>query len=125
MKKLQKKSTLKSPKVEFDAKKAQLDIEGRSILEDPATFYEELFKWIEDYFNSEFAKDTTIRIKLEYVNSSSSKYLSGIFQIAEKIADLNINIIWLYEEQDESMQELGVHFKNNFNVNVELVEYHE
>lgn len=124
MEKLELESTLKSPKVLFDNKKGIINIEGRSILEDPASFYEVLFKWIEEYTKNP-AEKTNITIKLEYLNSSSSKYLTGLFQLIERIKDSEVFVKWYFEEQDESIEEIGQHIKSNFAMAMDLISYKE
>ena len=68
------KKTFNSPEVEFIADKGELSLEGRSIPEDPGEFFELLIDWINEYFLNP-AENTVMNIRLEYINSGSSKYL--------------------------------------------------
>lgn len=116
--------SLNTPKIHFDPESGVLNIEGRSIPENPGDFYDELINWIKDYFTNPKEK-TTVNLKLEYVNSGSSKYLLGIFRIfKEKFQtgqDCVIN--WYYEEDDEAILHLGEHYKSTVKIPFNLIEF--
>ncbi len=85
-----------------------IDIEGRSITEDVFSFWQPLLEWISDYCKKP-AEFTSIVIYLEYTNSSSNKYIN---EILKKFDELHANgnkllINWKYEEDDESIFQLG------------------
>ncbi len=73
------KKTFNSPEVEFIADTGELSLEGRSIPEDPGEFFERLIDWINEYFLTP-AEKTVMSIKLEYINSGSSKYMLEVLQ---------------------------------------------
>jgi len=79
------KKTFTSPEVEFIADTGELSLEGRSIPEDPGEFFEKLIEWINEYFLHP-AEKTVMSIKLEYINSGSSKYMLEVLRIM-KIAN--------------------------------------
>jgi hypothetical protein len=74
------KKTFNSPEVEFIAESGELTLEGRSIPEDPGEFFERLIDWINEYFLNPVEK-TVMSIKLEYINSGSSKYMLELLRI--------------------------------------------
>ena len=88
-----------------------LELIGRSIPENP----EMIFRRIGDWIKQHLAKNSALKvsIQLEYINSGSSKYLFEILkQLTAYINEgKNIEIKWLYEEDDESMLELGEHYR--------------
>ena len=113
MKSLKIDATFNTPKVDLDPGKGYILIEGRSIPENPGQFYELIFEWLRDYYSS--PKDETIvEIKLEYVNSGSSKYILEFLRTVSKYhADGNTSEVhWYFEEEDESIEELGEHYKS-------------
>ena len=98
----------------------QLEIIGRSIPENP----ELIFKRLEDWINSYFEKNSelNVSIQLEYINSGSSKYLYEILKkltFYKKIGK-TVEIKWLYEEDDESMFELGEHYGNSVGIPLKI-----
>jgi hypothetical protein len=90
----------------------RLELIGRSIPENPERIFRRLDQWITLHF--ERNDDLSVDVRLEYINSGSSKYL---FEILRKLTDFvhsgkNINMKWLYEEDDEAMLELGEHYRD-------------
>lgn len=119
------KKTSNSPEVEFVAGSGELSMEGRSIPEDPGEFFERLIDWINEYFLHP-AEKTVVSIKLEYINSGSSKYMLELFRIMKINHDAgkNIRVKWYFEEGDESIQELGIHYENTIQIPFEHIEYY-
>jgi hypothetical protein len=119
------KRTFNTPEIYFSAEEGLLRIEGRSIPEDPGELFETLIEKVTEYF--EKPKElTTVEIKLEYVNSGSSKYLLELFRVFKRNYDKGKNCIvnWHYEEDDESIFELGQHYQNTVQVPFKLIDYY-
>jgi hypothetical protein len=119
------KKTFNSPEVEFVTKSGELSIEGRSIPEDPGEFFERLIDWINEYFQNPVDK-TVMSIKLEYINSGSSKYMLELLRIMKINHDSgkDVKIKWYFEEGDESIEELGVHYEQTIQIPFEHIEYY-
>lgn len=85
-----------------------LIIEGRSITEDVFGFWTPLQKWVDNYIIKP-EPITRIEVGLEYTNSSSNKFISQILRKATSIAEQGhkIEVIWKYEDDDESILQLG------------------
>ncbi|MBN1132430.1 MAG: DUF1987 domain-containing protein [Bacteroidales bacterium] len=118
------KRTFNSPEIEFLADTGELSMEGRSIPEDPGEFYERLIDWVNDYFLKP-AQKTLLSIKLEYINSGSSKYMLELLRImkANHENGKQVHIKWYFEEGDESIQELGQHYEQTIRLPFEHIEY--
>jgi hypothetical protein len=99
------------PDVIFNADSGELELRGRSILENANRFYEPLDEWVKAYINSP-AKKTIFKMNLEYFNTTTSKYLLTILEDLETIYDLGkeIEIHWFYS--DSEMGELGEDYRN-------------
>ena len=95
----------KTPTVNFNATTGVLSLAGRSIPENSIEFYKPLLSWIEEYKSSQ-AEQTTLQIKLEYFNTSSSKCLLDLFKKLESIGGKS-TVEWFYENDDEDMLEAG------------------
>ncbi len=96
-------NTPSTPEIDFK-KSGRLSIKGKSLPEDPKRFYEPVFKWAEDIC----AKEVELDIKLEYVNTSSSKKIIEFIRNLDnnnKIKRINLN--WFYEADDPDMLEFG------------------
>jgi hypothetical protein len=119
------KKTFNSPEVEFVASSGELNIEGRSIPEDPGEFFERLIDWLNDYFLDP-KEETVMNIKLEYINSGSSKYMLELLRILKEnhIKGRNVLVKWFFEEGDESIEELGQHYEQTMQIPFEIIEYY-
>lgn len=116
-------ATHNSPKVEFIVHTGVFSISGRSIIEDPTAFYSKIYEFLIEYFANP-AEKTEFHINLEYLNSSSSKYMTGLFRILEDqyAKEKKSEVYWYYEKFDESMQEIGQHYKTNLKLPFQLVD---
>lgn len=119
------KKTFNSPEVEFVASTGELNIEGRSIPEDPGEFFERLIDWLNDYFLDP-VDETVMNIKLEYINSGSSKYMLELLRILKEnhAKGRKVLVKWFFEEGDESIQELGQHYEQTMQIPFEIIEYY-
>lgn len=118
------KRTFNSPEIEFLASNGELSIEGRSIPEDPGDFFENLIKWLNEYFLNP-VEETVMTIKLEYINSGSSKYMLELLRILKENYDKGRKVLvkWYFEEGDESIEELGQHYEQTMQIPFEIIEY--
>jgi hypothetical protein len=125
MENLEISPTSNTPHVILDARNGRLYISGRSIPEDPDVFYAKIFNWVDQYFG-EKTQDTEIEFKLEYVNSGSTKYILELLREIQRLCDgKNTRVIWCYERDDESIQELGDHYSKTVELPFELREYED
>ncbi len=95
----------KTPEILFDSNNNTLSIAGRSIPENSIEFYKPMLAWMEAYAATK-PENTTLQIKLEYFNTSSSKCLLDIFKKLETIGG-KCQVEWFYEQDDEDMLEAG------------------
>lgn len=119
------KKSFNSPEVEFIADSGELNIEGRSIPEDPGEFFDRLINWLNEYFLNPRDK-TVMNIKLEYINSGSSKYMLELLRIMKENSTKGRDVLikWFFEEGDESIEELGQHYEQTIQIPFELIEYY-
>jgi hypothetical protein len=100
----------------------RISIEGRSIVEDSYKFYEPVLKWVQ---GSTF-DCLKVEIKLEYVNTSSSKQIFTLLKtIRENTSIHDVNIHWYYEEGDEDTFELGKDLESEIMLPFVFSEYAE
>ena len=72
-------------------------------------------QWVEKYFKSSAQDVTTINLEITYFNSSSSKLFFDFFDLLEENNNENtIEINWIFDEENESAQEAGEDFIEDF-----------
>lgn len=112
----------KTPLIEFKTN-GDLKIEGRSVPENIIEFYQAPLNWI-----SNFSKDRPARVnlsvKLDHLNTSSSKVFFDIFKALEqmKLHRTNVNVFWYYSPDNENMLETGEDYKSIFKIPFQLVK---
>lgn len=121
MKDLIIKETEKTPSIALNTN-GVLKIEGRSIPEDAAKFFRPLLDWTNGFTADEIRVD----IKLEYFNTSSSKFILEMLRLLENNPDnSNILVNWFYEEGDLDVLESGQYFESIIGIPFKYIEYEE
>ncbi len=121
MKSLIIENTPNTPKVEFLADRGVLKLEGRSIPENPEEFYVKLIKWLKKYYKKRKG-DTFFYISYEYINSGSTKSLLELLKLVNDFHEQGKTtaVKWFYEEEDESIFELGEHIRDSIMLHMEI-----
>lgn len=103
--------TKSTPEIKFDGDSHILTMCGESYPENTVLFYEPIIQWLEEFLELS-SKDIVFTVELTYFNSSSSKVLMDIFELLDENVSNNrkITVNWLYDEEDESMEEYGEEF---------------
>jgi len=101
----------------------KMKIEGKSIPENPYTFYKKIITWIEDNFES-MPSPVNCEIKLDYFNTSSSKLLLEIFKKMEKLGavDKPTEINWYFDPEDEDMEQAGHDYASLTKIKMNIIE---
>lgn len=122
MKNLVQKGDFKLPALSFIAETGILEIGGKSIPERTAEFYEPVLEWIDEYLKSP-NEETTLNIKLEYCNSSSTRYLMDILERIESLFKRGKKVVinWHYEEDDDDMLDLGQSYSIPLSVPINMI----
>ena len=88
---------------------------GKSYPENTFEFYAPMMAWTKEYFETAPASVTTVNLEITYFNSSSSKLFFDFFDLLEESSeDHDIVINWIYDEENESAEEAGEDFIEDF-----------
>jgi hypothetical protein len=112
-----------TPQITFDVSRGLLEIIGRSIPENSVAFYSDLIQEIMDYSEAPKAL-TTVKIQLDYFNTTSSK---SILEILKKIEGIfkngnEVKVMWFYDENDEDMIDAGEDYQAIVKVPFEIIQ---
>jgi hypothetical protein len=116
MEKLIIEPTANSPRIVLDPEAMNFEFSGESRPENVRKFYLPILEWLEAYIaeqtelgDGERTSELVCQFNFEYFNSTSAKYILDIFKSLNTINALGINleIKWLYEQDDEDMLEVG------------------
>lgn len=105
-----------TPFIQLNVEDRVLEIKGKSYPENTFEFYKPLMNSLKEYFEAPSDNITLINIEIIYFNSSSSKFFFDLFDYIEEVQNkgFKIDIRWIYDEENESAQEAGEDFQEDF-----------
>lgn len=110
-----------SPRIELNAT-GLLIMQGRSLMEDTFIFYQPIIEWAKNVVCDQL----TLEVRMEYMNTSSSKQLLFILKaIATNPSLKNVYVKWFYEEDDEDMLEMGKEYEALLSIPFDFYEYYD
>ena len=109
------------PDISFSASTGSLSITGRSIIENAVRFYDPILDWVKVYCKHPAIR-TELHIKMEYFNTSTSKYILSIIDKMREIHEESADVEVFWYSDDEDMFELGEDYKAMIDVPFCLVE---
>jgi len=113
-----------TPEVIFDGDNGELFMAGISFPENVERFYTPIMMWLEEYSQNPLDK-TNVLFKFEYFNTSSSKKIYDILMLLDIIRKKGkeINIKWLYSDDDEDIRSAGIRYSNMIDIPFEYESY--
>jgi len=110
--------------VNFDKDSGILELSGSSYPENALDFFNPLIQWIREYIE-EIDKKIEMNIRLNYLNTSSTKCILDIFEIFQGYHSSggHIKINWYYEEEDEDIMETGEELGEDFEFPISFIAY--
>ena len=119
------KATHYTPKIDLNAETNVLEICGKSYPENSFEFYAPVVAWFEKYLSNIENQKVILNLELEYMNSSSLKVYFDLLDVVEVAYDkenLDIEINWIFDKDNDIAQETGEDFIEDFkNLNISLI----
>jgi hypothetical protein len=105
-------ATDRSPEIDFDFDGHHLRLAGESYPEDVAAFYGPVLEALDAYLAGLGDGACRFDFELIYFNSSSAKAIMTLLEKLDEAAEqgATMTIRWIYDEEDDTMQELGEEF---------------
>ncbi len=118
---LEIQATKRTPYVRFDLDKGTLEIKGSILLVNPTKFFDNILEYVDEYLLKP-QDHTQIVLHIEYYNTYASKLLLFVLKKIQKLSklDLKVSLIWLYEEDDEDMYEVGLTYQSSLTIHTTL-----
>ncbi len=115
-----------SPQIDLDLEEGVLEFIGRSLPQNSEQFYARVYHWLEEYLQKPQGR-TTVNMKLDYLDTSSSKHLYNIFERLDAISERGqkVQVNWHYETGDEEMAETGKDYERFFSLKFTFIEQKE
>jgi len=100
--------------IEFIETTNSISIVGKSVPEDPKSFWNPILEWVNEYIETN-PQNVVLRFDLEYFNTSSSKYILEFFRLFNnyvKLSSNSVKVEWYYEEDDDDMYDAGLDYSS-------------
>lgn len=130
MQRLKIQPTESSFSIDLNVEKGEFIFLGESRPENAPRFFDPVLNWLNDFqalmVGSEEDYDLNVIFKLDYFNSTSTKYLVDISKMLKSIGDIdNVNqtVKWYYKEIDEDIEESGRELIEWTGLDMELIPY--
>ncbi len=110
--------------VDFNQDTGVLEMEGSSYPENALDFFGPIINWIKNYI-AQIHRPIVMNIRLNYLNTSSTKCILDIFEILEQYYKTGgeVKIDWYYAEDDEDIMETGEELGEDFDFPIEFISY--
>lgn len=117
-------ATAQTPLVDFNPATGIMEIKGRSIPDDPESFWGVVLTWFDTYMANPL-EETLVRIDLEYFNITSSKRILFLLYKLNELVDSGkkAKVEWYYRQSDEDMYEVGQDYAFMVHVPFDFREY--
>ena len=112
--------TDETPEVRLDKQTGTFQISGRSLPEDSVKFFRPAMEWLAAYAQAP-NPETPFVIKLDYMNTSSSKLIQDILLAIREIP--GSKVLWYFQEDDEDMENTGQEYAEFIDVPFEFRTY--
>ncbi|TXI80774.1 MAG: DUF1987 domain-containing protein [Flavobacteriales bacterium] len=118
--------TENSPQIDMDVDNGIMEFVGRSLPHNSEQFYSRVYRGLDEYLQRTRG-ETTVNMKLDYLDTSSSKHIYNIFSRlnAETAEGRQVRVNWHYECGDEEMAETGKDYESLFRLDFSFIEVEE
>lgn len=116
--------TFFTPTISF-ASNGVCEIAGESYLEESFEFYDNLIKWIENYFE-EGNKNLQLSFRLTYFNTSSSRAILDLLTTLKEHQDAGkeVTVNWYYPDPDNDEMRMGAEdYVDETGLEINLISY--
>ncbi len=115
-------SSAETPEIVLDKKTNTFVFKGKSLPENPISFYKPILNWLDNYINDP-NPETLVNFMMVYFNTSSSKIILDVMKRLEVIKNSGhkVTINWRFREDDEDMLEAGEIYAERVNVPFNLI----
>ena len=115
-----------SPQIDMDLEQGTMEFVGRSLPANSEQFYSRVYRWLDEYLRAP-REETTVNMKLDYLDTSSSKHLYNIFDRLNAVNERGqrVHVNWHFETGDEEMAEAGKDYQRFFGLDFQFIEVEE
>lgn len=115
-----------SPGIDVDLERGMIEFVGRSLPNNSEQFYARIYRWLDEYLRAP-RNETTVNMRVDYLDTSSSKHLYNIFDRLNAVTERgqHVRVNWHYESGDDEMAETGKDYQSLFHLEFNIIEVPE
>jgi len=124
---IQTEATNYTPEINFDSERGLIEIKGKLLPEDIRKTFTPLLGWLDEYSTAP-PPQTQVTFILTYLNSGAAKAILEFFKRLENLHKeglTQLDIQWVYEEDDLDIKESGEAYSNIFDIPFRMVSQTE
>ena len=109
--------TAVTPEVVFSRSDNKLTIDGECYPENPLPFFTPIVNAIQDHLLRQRPARFEAHMRLQYVNSASTKGLQTIFSVLNDAGEkgTSVEVFWAHDPEVDAIEELGPDLVEDFN----------
>ena len=110
--------TERSPEIDFNFEGNVFSLRGESYPEDVPSFFGPYISALETHLGGLSSGNVAFNFEMTYFNSTSAKVIMKLFDLLEKTAakGVSVTVNWLFDPEDDNMEELGEEFGEDLEV---------
>lgn len=111
-----------TPEVDFNPETGTLGISGESYPENSFEFYAPLLAWLRGFLPAGRGP-VTMRVELEYLNTSSTKCMIDLLDELESAyrSGRPVSVVWYYDSENERAKDTIEEFREDFEMPFSIV----
>jgi hypothetical protein len=108
--------TAVTPEITFSPADRTLHVEGECYPENPLPFFTPILSTLKNYFDQERPDHFEAHMRLQYINSASTKGLRSLFSLLNDVGaqGADVKVLWAYDQEDDAIEELGADLVEDF-----------
>ena len=117
MQTLRAQRTSVTPEIVFSRSENRLTIDGECYPENPLPFFAPIVNAIKAHLESERPARFEAHMRLQYVNSASTKGLQSILSVLNDagVKGTAVEVFWSHDPEDDAIEELGIDLVEHLN----------
>lgn len=110
--------------INFNKDTGVMEMSGSSYPENVIDFFGPVIEWIKNFIEQE-KREIKMELRLNYLNTSSTKCILDIFEILEQYHQEGgaVNVNWHYEADDEDILETGEELAEDIDFPINFISY--
>lgn len=113
-----------TPEIRMDVREQHFYFGGECFPSSRRNFFVPVYDWVRDYLHSQKPENLTVVFELTFLDTASTQSFLRILQLLDDYRESHaaeIEVKWMYEEDDLDMLGVGKDYQEDVRLNIELI----